>query len=91
LRTGVAAGVSTETIRVAVTLHAELERHAPEAVRGKLALELPAGSSVRDLLRHFGLPAKRRVIVGVNGQSAPEDTLLRDGDRLDLVTPMTGG
>lgn len=80
-----------EGIRVAVTLHAELGRHAPDARGGKLSLDLPAGSTVRDVLSHFGLPAKRRIIVGVNGQSAAEDTLLRDGDKLDFVTQMTGG
>jgi len=80
-----------EQIRVLVHLHAELARHAPAAERGTLPLELPVGATIQDLLQRLDLPRERRIIVGLNGQSAAAETVLRDGDRLDLVTPMSGG
>jgi sulfur carrier protein ThiS len=83
--------VEPQAIRVTVRLHAQLARFAPQAEHGVVALDLPPGSVVRDVLGRFALPTTRRIIVGLNGASAAEDTVLRGGDRLDLVTPMSGG
>ena len=80
-----------EQIWVLVRLHAELARHAPQAERGTLALGLPAGATVQTLMERLDLPSRRRIIVGLNGQGTAPDAVLHDGDRLDLVTPMSGG
>ncbi len=79
-------------IRVEVRLHAGLLRYAPDASgRGTFVRELPDGARVRDLLAGFGLPAERRIIIGVNGEAASADDLLSDGSRVDLVPPIAGG
>lgn len=65
---------------------------APNAEpRGLVTLDVPSGSTVADVLGRFELPPRRRIIVGLNGAAAAQETVLRDGDRLDLVTPMAGG
>jgi sulfur carrier protein ThiS len=78
-------------MRVSVHLHADLERFAPAAPRGVLALDLPSGARVADALREVRLPHDRQVIVGVNGAAATRDQVLSDGARLDVLPPMAGG
>jgi sulfur carrier protein ThiS len=82
--------VSTR-IRVDVHLHADLERYAPGARRGVVALELPLGATVSDVLRALALPAERRVLIGLNGAAAQPEQVLEDGARIDLVPPISGG
>ena len=58
------------------------------------ALELPAGTSLTELLGRLGLD-RRRVAVEVNLEVIPRarhDSLqLHDGDRLEIVTFVGGG
>lgn len=57
-------------------------------------VELPAGSSVADLLRAEGL-AERRVAIECNREIVPKcqhaSHLLSDGDQLELVHALGGG
>jgi sulfur carrier protein ThiS len=77
-------------MRVEVHLHAELARLAPDQ-RGVLSLDVPDGTRVADVLERFALGTEQRVIVGVNGETAPPEQELVDGARIDLLTPMAGG
>ncbi len=77
-------------MRVEVHLHAELVRLAPED-RGVLKLDLPEGTQVAELLERLALGTQRRIIVGINGETAHLDQELVDGARIDLLTPMAGG
>jgi sulfur carrier protein len=58
------------------------------------ALELPEGQSVADLLARLDL-AGRRVAVELNLDIVPRSqhaaTLLRDGDRVEVVQAIGGG
>jgi sulfur carrier protein ThiS len=78
-------------VRVEVHLHADLERYAPPGRRGVIWLELPVGAQLADVLREVGLPADRRVLVGLNGAAARPEQVLEDGARIDLVPPIAGG
>jgi sulfur carrier protein ThiS len=78
-------------VRVEVHLHADLERYAPSARRGVIALELPLGATVSDVWRELALPAERRVLIGLNGTAALPEQVLADGARIDLVPPISGG
>ena len=77
-------------MRVEVRLHAELLRYAPDGV-GRSSLTLRDGAPVSELLASFAALAERRVVVGVNGELAKPETELREGDVVDLLTPMSGG
>jgi sulfur carrier protein ThiS len=77
-------------VQVEVHLHAELVRLAPDT-RGVLTLDVPEGAHVADLLERLALSTQRRIIVGVNGESARLDQELTDGARIDLLTPIAGG
>ena len=77
-------------MRIKVRLYAELARSSPSGERQQ-TLELPAGSSVQDLLTSLALPPERGVIVGLNGKLADRSAPLSDGDELELMTAMEGG
>jgi sulfur carrier protein ThiS len=79
------------TVHVEVHLHAGLLRFVPDLTRGIVTQEFPDGARIADVLAGFGFPADRQIIVGVDGQTARSDDLLRDGARIDLVPPIAGG
>jgi hypothetical protein len=83
-------GEHTMTLRVEVHLHAGLLRYAPDS-SGAYVREYSEGTRVSDVLIGFGLPTDRRIIIGIDGESATTDALLHDGARIDLVPPIAGG
>ncbi len=77
-------------VRVTVHAHAELARLVGTD-SAKSVVVLPDGATVRDLVARLRLAAVPSLVVGVNGAAAQADTVLKSGDRIDLVTPMAGG
>ena len=55
-----------------------------------LSLELPPGSTVFEALRRLGLSALE-LHAAVNGESAGDGTVLRDGDEMILIPSIQGG
>lgn len=55
-----------------------------------LSLELPPGSTVFEALRRLGLSALE-LHAAVNGESAADGTVLRDGDEMILIPSIQGG
>lgn len=82
--------MSASDINVSVHLHAELVRFSANS-REVVELALPVGSVVEDLLSCFGFPPEQPIIVGINGRMAIKVSALKDGDRVDLITSMSGG
>ena len=83
-----------ETIHVEVWLYGPIARYAGEQSRGSYAelhLELPAGSTMQDLVERLGLPPEEKGITFVNGNLAAlpgldtdRDLVLHDGDRVGI-------
>lgn len=74
----------------------QVEIVAPFEVRGQARdgrVELPDGSSVRDLLRlNLNAPFYTRWLpVSVNGEQVPHGHILSDGDRVVFILPRVGG
>lgn len=67
------------------------------AGRSEDSLELPGGASVADLLTHYsnGIPRFQdflpAVAVSVNADYVRRDAVLRDGDEVALLPPVSGG
>jgi molybdopterin synthase catalytic subunit len=63
----------------------------------ELAVELPAGARVADLVRHLrvGAPGLAALpespVVAVNMDYAPHATALSEGDEVALIPPVAGG
>ena len=68
-------------LRVEVVL--ALPRRHASAVVG-----LPPGATVADAVRASGLPVAGIAGYAVFGERAAADTLLRDGDRVELLRPL---
>ncbi|HEX8812810.1 MAG TPA: molybdenum cofactor biosynthesis protein MoaE [Terracidiphilus sp.] len=54
-------------------------------------LELPEGATVADLLARFGAEKVRGIAVSVNAEYARPGDLLREGDEVGLLPPVSGG
>lgn len=52
-----------------------------------MAVELPAGSSVQDVIVQLSLPPHRIKMIMVNGRGATPDTQIVAGDRVALFPP----
>ena len=69
----------------------------PVGVRGVTTLDLPSGTSVVDVIDHFGIERRLAQMVLVNGIQISrkwEDRnarLLEDGDVLSVFPPVAGG
>jgi molybdopterin synthase catalytic subunit len=67
--------------------------------REQVALSLPVGATVRDLVFLLGreypqigeLVQKKKVLVSVNQEIAPEDATIGDADEVALLPPFAGG
>jgi sulfur carrier protein ThiS len=58
--------------------------------RETLTLELPPGATVFEAIRRLGLSALE-IHAAVNGESAADGTVLRDGDEMILIPSIQGG
>ena len=67
---------------------------APFPIRGldpDDCLEMSAGSRVKDVLRGSGLNPARLLPVFVNGQQVKKSHILKDGDIIIFLYPLSGG
>ena len=80
-------------MQVKVKLFASLRKYLPEGTSGSEAtLELPDGSTVRDVLAQLGIPEQTARIVMVNGEHCPDlGQTLQDGQTISVFPPMAGG
>lgn len=77
------------------TIHVEVAYALPDKQR-IVALELPAGSSVRDAVMQSGLDKQfveldlRNADLGVFGKgvSKPDEQMLKNGDRVEIYRPL---
>ena len=78
-------------MRVEVRLFATLASFLPLDRRGSSLLEVPEGSRVSDVVTLLRIPDALPRMVLVNGDDAPVDRKLADGDVLDMFPPLAGG
>jgi sulfur carrier protein ThiS len=78
-------------IAVTVTLFADLRRLLPRGADGPQRYTVREGATVSELLATIGVAAGADVTVAVNGELAAQDTPLRDGAEVMVLSPMEGG
>jgi sulfur carrier protein ThiS len=78
-------------ITVSLKLFGDLRKYAGKGAPDRMPVTLPEGATIADLARQLGMTAEDEVIAGVNGVQAQNDTVLKDGDEVLLVSPMEGG
>lgn len=79
-------------ITVQVKLFATLRRQFPDLDIGEaMAVEVPEGTTVGELLHELELPAEQVKVVFVNNTIRKEDYELKDGDEVGVFPPVGGG
>jgi len=74
-------------MKVKVKLFASLRTLGPD----EQVLDLPAQTTIDDVVRSFKFPGTIRLLRIVNGEHRPADHVLKDGDELALFPPIAGG
>lgn len=74
-------------MKVKVKLFASLRTFGPD----EQVLELPARTTIDDVVRSLKIPATIRLLKIVNGIHMPADHPLEDEDELALFPPVAGG
>jgi len=79
-------------MKVSVKLIANYREHLPPGTQGNTtSVDVPPGSSVKDVLTPFGIPLDDRTVIAVNGVTVPLDTTLSEGDRVAAFSAIGGG
>lgn len=79
-----------DLIHVVVILHSVFKDLLPKESNGQVGLDLPQGSSIRDLAKHLQL--HREFNVAINRQLERDLTRrLQDGDEIRFFRPGAGG
>ena len=79
-------------MRITVRLHGTLRKYAPPGAEGNLAtIDVPAGSSIADVLTQLGIPPEHAKMAVVGGQQRDGTDILVDGNELQLFPPLAGG
>ena len=79
-------------ITVHVKLFATLRRHYPHLGVGEpMAVELPEGKTVGDMIERLRLPADEIKVIFVNHVIREEEHRLVDGDQVGVFPPVGGG
>jgi sulfur-carrier protein len=79
-------------VRVEVHLFATLVSFLPpESRNGAATLEIPEGSTVRDVVGRLGIPGDLDRVSLVNGQEAEPERTLLPGDVVTVFPPLMGG
>jgi molybdopterin converting factor small subunit len=75
---------------VDVKLYGELENYSPEE-GNFFNLELSQGATAADLLTVLSIPDEVQRFILINGKRCEENSLLRDGDTVTVLTPVSRG
>ena len=79
-------------MHLTVRLHTILQRRPDGRRVSQLQIELPDGATVADVAVHLEISlGLSHLLLAVNGRVAAPDTLLADGDHVDLIPALSGG
>ena len=79
-------------MRVEVRFYANLIRYATEESKDdSVTIKAAAGSTVADVLSQIGVPDDVETTTLIEGRHAQLDSVVGNGDHLDVFPPMSGG
>ena len=79
-------------MKVYVKLIATYRENLPPGTQGNTAsVEVPPGSTVKQILTPFGIPLDDSSVIAVNGLTVSLDTLVSEGDRVAAFSAIAGG
>ena len=79
-------------MKIEVGLYATLQKYLPPGAEGRVCtLAVRDGTTGREILDMLGVPAAITRLTLLNGQQAPPEATLNEGDKLSLFPPIGGG
>lgn len=79
-------------MRIVVHLHSILQRKTPEGLQRKLEADMPEGSTILDLIGHLDVEVDpEHLSLALNGRVARLEQVMKDGDKVHLMVPISGG
>lgn len=79
-------------MKIQVQLFATLSRYLPDTFGTHSAMvDIPDGSTIRDVLDWLGIPKEVPAITLLNGRDAGCEEALKEGDTLTMFPPLAGG
>lgn len=79
-------------MRVEVRLFATLASYLPVGGRdGAAVVDVPDGTTLRELIQQLGFPPDLERVVLVNGEEASADRPLQERDVVTVFPPLAGG
>ena len=77
---------------VYVKLFATYREHLPPGTKGSIAeIDVPLGSSVREILTPFEIPMDDSSVILLNGLNVSPDTVVTEGDTVAAFSAIAGG
>lgn len=79
-------------MKIVVVLFATLVDYHPQGKGTEpFMIELPEGSTIKDVINHLGIVNNEAKQAFVRHKSRPDDFQLQDGDRVAIFPPVAGG
>jgi sulfur carrier protein ThiS len=79
-------------MRITLKLFATFRRYLPRGSSGHACyLEVPAGTTVVEILNRFEVPTDGAAVILVNGRTAEPGQVLQEGDAVAVFPAMAGG
>ena len=78
-------------MKVEVRAFATLRSFLPPEVRHTAMLNVPDGSTIRDVTRSLGIPDEMALVALLNGRETEPGQRLKTGDVVTLFPPLAGG
>ncbi len=79
-------------MEIRVKLIATYRQLLPPGTRGNtLTLDVPAGSTVAEVLASFNVPLDESSVILLNGRTVPLDTPVQEGDEVAAFSAVAGG
>jgi len=79
-------------MKIEVQLHTTLQKETPQGMQRCIDLEMPEGSTIRDIMERLALElAPEHLLLVVEGKVVEEDYVLREGEQVSLIPAMSGG
>ena len=79
-------------MQVHVKLIATYIQHLPPGTQGNIAtVDVPAGSTVKEVLTPFGIPLDDSSVIVLNGLTVPLHTPVSEGDTISAFSAIAGG
>ena len=79
-------------MQVHVKMIATYIQHLPPGTEGNIAtVDVPAGSTVKEIMTPFGIPLDDSSVIVLNGLTVDLDTPVSEGDTISAFSAIAGG